>query len=42
MRLFKAPTTRPSDRATLLFAIVAALSGLIAMYAAMAWSLARH
>lgn len=42
MRLFKAPTTRPSERSALLFAIVAALSGLVAMYAAMAWSLAHH
>ena len=42
MRLFKAPTTRPSDRASLLFAIGAAMSGLIAMYGAMVWSLAHH
>ncbi|WP_281367532.1 hypothetical protein [Sphingomonas chungangi] len=42
MRLFKAPTTRPSERAALLFAVVAALIGLFAMYGAMAWSLAHH
>jgi len=42
MRLFKAPTTRPSERASLLFAIGASMAGLVAMYAALAWSLAHH